>query len=118
MTTVITMGLALLVLTVLYGLLLWVKTPWYRVDAQKMLRVLEMVLTGQATANDWTMAFGMTIRHDPELERLRQQCCLIEEKYFTERGGDYLFTREGLSALSPIREQLKALVDHDLRNQQ
>ena len=84
-----------------------VKTPYDRVDGERMLKVLEMILTGQATDNDWHTTFGMTIRHSPELEDIRQQCIDIEDKHFVgESTSSYLFSGEGLRALKEIRDEL------------
>lgn len=108
LNTLITMVLAICLMAILYALFTRLKTPWYRVDAQKMLTTIERVLTGQASENQWAMTFSMTIRHDPELEMIRQRCCEIEERYAVSQG-DYLFNREGLHALEGIREELLTL---------
>lgn len=113
MTTVITVFLSILIIALLFALFVWVKTPIYRVDKPRMIRVLEMVLTGQATENDWRMVFAMSIRYDPELEEIRQQACIIEEQHFKDLSNqtsrsDYLFTDAGLAELEKLLEQLKA----------
>ncbi len=108
--TFVTVILSVGILCLLAGIFFWVKTPYYRVDEARMLKVLEMVLTGQATDNDWHMTFGMTIRHSPELEELRQQCVLIEEEHFIgESTSRYLFEAEGLKALKDVRDKLHSV---------
>ncbi len=103
-----TLGLTLFIICILLLIFKWVKTPYYRVDAKRMIRVLEMVLTGQATENDWHMTFGMTIRHSPVLEDVRQQCIIIEEEHFIgNQKPPYLFTRLGLDALQDVLNSLK-----------
>ncbi len=105
--TFVTVILSVGILCLLAGIFFWVKTPYYRVDSSRMLKVVEMVLTGQATDNDWHMTFGMTIRHSPELEEIRQQCMVIEEEHFIgESGSNYLFSSEGLKALKDVRDNL------------
>jgi hypothetical protein len=105
----VTLLLSLLIASALFFLFRWVKTPYYRVDRQRMIDILEMVLTGQATENDWRLTFGMSIRHQPVLEPLRQQCLDIEEKYFIgESKPPYLFSKEGLTELEKVLALLKA----------
>ncbi|MGH1440190.1 MAG: hypothetical protein ACRBBR_08785 [Cellvibrionaceae bacterium] len=109
MTILVTVVLTVVILALLFGLFLWVKMPFYRVDKDKMVKVLEMVLTGQARENDWRMVFDMTIRHNPELESLRQQALEIEEQYFTglSANSDYLFTQQGLGKLENLLQAVK-----------
>jgi hypothetical protein len=91
-----------------------VKTPYYRVDIDRIIHLLEMVLTGQATDNDWQMTVGMTIRHQPELEALRQKCLEIEEKYYIgDAKPPYLFSAKGLAELEKLLLKLKADVSAD-----
>jgi hypothetical protein len=102
-----TLFLAVVIAATLFAVLYWVKTPWYRVDAKRMRHVLEMVLTGQASANDWTMTFGMVIRHSAELEAIRQACCVVEEQCTIGHDrSEYLFSAEGLKELALIHQQL------------
>ena len=106
-STVITVVLSIGIICLLLATFVWVKTPYYRVDGERMLKVLEMILTGQATDNDWHTTFGMTIRHSPELEDIRQQCIDIEDRHFVgESTSSYLFSGEGLRALKEIRDEL------------
>lgn len=105
---VVTVALTLLIAAVLFCVFRWVKTPYYRVDAARMIHVLELVLTGQATDNDWQMTFSMTIRHYPDLEAIRQQCVAIEEQHYTgDSKPPYLFSKTGLTELTDIIERLK-----------
>jgi hypothetical protein len=107
LSTVITVVLSVGIICILIAVFMWVKTPYYRVDGDRMLKVLEMILTGQATDNDWHTTFGMTIRHSPELEDIRQQCIEVEDDYFVgENTSTYLFSSEGLDALKIIRDEL------------
>jgi hypothetical protein len=110
----VTFALTLVIAGLLWGVFRWVKTPYYRVDKARMIRVLEMALTGQATENEWRITFGMIIRHDPELEAIRQQCCDIEDKYFMEEGqAGYLFSSSGLAELKNLLELLAMNTDDE-----
>ncbi|MGH1485350.1 MAG: hypothetical protein ACRBCI_03965 [Cellvibrionaceae bacterium] len=105
----VTLVLTLVLGGVLFALFRWVKVPYYRVDTERMIHVLEMVLTGQATENDWNMTFGMVIRHQPDLEEVRQTCVLIEEKYYSgNTKPPYLFSPKGLAELESVLQQLKS----------
>ena len=117
LTAVITVVLSVGIICLLLGIFVWVKTPYYRVDGDRMLKMLEMVLTGQATDNEWHMTFGMIIRHSPELEDIRRQCIKVEDKYFLgESTSNYLFSTEGLKALKEIRNELYSLLQLTLNN--
>ncbi len=106
----ITVVLASLIILVLCVVFRWVKMPYFRVDKARIIQVLEMVLTGQATENDWRITLGMTIRHDPELELFRQRCVDIEEQHFLEGSTTgYLFTKEGLEKIKVELETLTAM---------
>ncbi|MFT7224066.1 MAG: hypothetical protein ACI82Z_001615 [Cellvibrionaceae bacterium] len=113
MTLLATLLLALLICSALFALFLWLKNPWYRVDAERMLRVIELVLTGQATINHWYATFGMTIRHNSELELIRLRCIEVEEKHLIDNDNSgYLFEKAGLDTLEAIRLELKSLSNH------
>ncbi len=108
MTTLITLLFTLFIVCALFYLFVRLKTPYYRVDKQRMVRILEMVLTGQATDNDWQMTFSMTIRHSPVLESIRLECVDIEEQYYIgDQRPPYLFSHDGLTELKKILHKLK-----------
>jgi hypothetical protein len=110
MTIVATLLLSVLILFFLFLVLAKIKTPYYRIDLQQMIHVIEMVLTGQATDNNWQMTFGMTIRHAPELEIVRQRCLVIEEAHFMGNHTlPYLFSEQGLSQLRDVLAELRVL---------
>jgi hypothetical protein len=110
MTIALTIFFSVLILFVLFLVLSKIKTPYYRVDQQQMIHVLEMVLTGQATDNNWQMTFGMVIRHSPELETIRQQCLDIEEVcYIGNQTSLHLFSEQGLAQLRIVLAELKTL---------
>jgi hypothetical protein len=110
MTLLFTLVFSVAILCLLFWIFIRVKTPYYRVDQARMARVIESVLTGQATHNDWQMTFGMVIRHSVALESIRLQCVSVEEKYYI---GDikppYLFSPTGLEELQIILRELNLL---------
>lgn len=110
MTIVFTLFFTFIIVSVLFYAFTRVKTPYYRVDQARMVHVLEMVLTGQATDNDWQMTFGMVVRHSPELEVIRLQCVDIEEEcYIGNQRPPYLFSSDGLEQLQHILGDLKSI---------
>ncbi|MGS2718464.1 hypothetical protein ACVBE9_09845 [Eionea flava] len=112
LTVIATVVLSVCIVAAIGYLFFRLKTPYYRVDRARMVRVLEMVLTGQATDNNWYMTFGMTIRHSPALECIRQQCVDVEEHYYIgEQQPPYLFSLQGREQLRVILDELKQLND-------
>jgi hypothetical protein len=97
---------------VLFFLFYRIKTPYYRVDRERMTHVLEMVLTGNATENDWNMTFGMILRHSQDLEALRSVCVGIEEEcYIGNQRPPYLFSAEGLGKLQQVLDTIRSIPD-------
>jgi hypothetical protein len=88
--------------------LLWVKTPIYRVQREQVERLLQWVLMGQATENDWRVFCDYPIRHDELLENIRLACESIEDAHFTgESRAPYLFSNAGLEAIEQQLERLE-----------
>jgi hypothetical protein len=113
MKFIATLVLTFLVLTVVVAVLTRVRTPWYRLGRENVIRLLEMVLDGTATAKDWHVFVSMPIRCDPELETIRVRCLTIEEKDFIgkftgQNKHHHLFTKAGLQELGHILEEIKS----------
>jgi len=109
MTIVFTILLASILVIFWFAAFRWLKTPYYRVDQNKMIKTLEMVLTGQATENQWFTVFGIPMRHSLELEDIRQRCLEIEEKHYIGRNSSpHLFNATGLGKLKNILAELKS----------
>lgn len=69
-----TLGLAVVVFVGVLAVLVRVRTPYFRFDRVQMMRVLNLVLDGQASAQDWALLMAAPIRHDAALARLRRRC--------------------------------------------
>ena len=110
-STVITVVLSIGIICLLLATFVWVKTPYYRVDGERMLKVLEMILTGQATDNDWHTTFGMTIRHSPELEDIRQQCIDVEDKHFVGESTSAIYFRARVCL--PLKKYVTNYIRHN-----
>jgi len=108
MVAVVTLLAAFVVCGLLIATLLWVKNPIYRVQREKVERLLQWVLMGQATENDWRVFCDYPIAHDELLESIRLACELIEEEHFSgETRAPYLFSRVGLDAINQQLERLQ-----------
>ncbi len=98
--------ITILAASLVFGLVLWlllgVKTPRYRVTKQQVQSLLEQVVVGEASSNDWAVFIAYQIRDNPELEKIRAQCVLIDEQEYRSYG-QYLLTARG-------RDQVEALL--------
>lgn len=103
----VTMVLAFLVVLAVVVTLLTVRTPRYRLRRENIIALLGMVLSGQASSNDWSVFTEMPIREDEYLDSIRLRCIEIEEREYTEDGHKpYLFTSRGLEELRAILDEL------------
>lgn len=103
-----TLLLAIVVFALVLGLLFWARRPSYRIQRSNVIALLELVLSGQASENDWRVFSCVPLSHDPELARVRQQCLEIEEReYLGARPPGFLFREQGLEELQEILKQLR-----------
>ena len=89
-------------------ILMWVKTPHYQMQREDIILLLQTVLLGQASENDWAIFLSSSFRHSPELELIKERCAVIDEsEYSTQANKGYLFTRKGLQQLKEILQELE-----------
>lgn len=87
--------------------LMWVKTPYYRLSEKQVAQLLEWMLLGQASENDWQVFCEMPIRHNELLESIRLRCQEIDEAYAIGDGpSGVLLNQAGLSAVRELLDQL------------
>ncbi len=115
-----TLVLTILIFIVVLVALVWVRTPRYRIEPHNVIALLELVLNGQASENDWRVFAAIPLRHNPELEEIRERCMDIEEREYIGPGRNgFLFTQDGLNELREIlltlKEREKAQERKDLR---
>lgn len=83
MMFVTTVLLALLIT----GASLWLASfrhpPKFHTDRDDFIRLLQQVISGQADQDQWSSVMHLPVRHDPELEQVRQRCLQVEQRYFT-----------------------------------
>jgi hypothetical protein len=99
---------SLLVFLGVIAVLLWVKTPRYQMRKDDVVRLLQNVLVGQASENDWAIFLSSSFRHCPELEPLRTACADLDEKeYLGHTRAGFLFTERGLKQIREILAQVE-----------
>ncbi len=92
------------------GVLLWVKTPRYQMTKADLILLLQKVLVGQASENDWAIFLSSSFRHCPELEPFRDACAAIDEKeYLGHTRAGFLLSETGLAQVRWILEKVESL---------
>lgn len=100
----------LIVFLSVIGVLLWVKTPRYQMTRDDLIALLQKVLVGQASENDWAIFLSSSFRHCPELEPFRDACAAIDEnEYLGHTPAGFLLSENGLTHIRWILEKVKAL---------
>jgi hypothetical protein len=105
--------LTLVLTIIIFGgtlfLFYWARSQRYRLNRRDVIRLLEMVLSGQATDNDWRLFSALPLHHNPELDAVRDRCLEIEEReYVGKRKSGLLFSEQGLSEIREVLEELRA----------
>ena len=57
------------------------KAPVYRPTEESIQNLMTRLLEGEAGEQEWQFFLDMPIRHDPDLEALRQECIRMYERY-------------------------------------
>lgn len=110
MDIVVTLCLSFLIFALIIWGFMQMRSPRFRMDRTQFRRGLEVVITGQADENHWRVLVDYPMRHDPDLERLRQECLAIEEEEYTG-GTPYLFTEAGIGRLRAVHHQLLMMIE-------
>ena len=105
-----TLVLTILIFIVILVVLMWVRTPRYRIQRHNVIALLELVLNGQASENDWRVFAAVPLRHNPELDEIRERCMDIEEReYIGPSRSGLLFSQQGLEELRELLQNLKEM---------
>ena len=107
MTYLVTLLLTLGLVMVAMWVFVKVGTPVYRIDRDNVIALLELVLSGEATENDWHVFIGIPLRHNTELRDVQKRCETLAETEFTGLKGSSLFTSKGLAELESLLQELK-----------
>ncbi len=102
--------ITLVVFLSVIAVLLWVKTPRYQMTKADVILLLQNVLVGQASENDWAIFLSSSFRHCPDLEPFRDACADLDEKeYLGHTRAGFLLSENGLTQVRWILERVKAL---------
>lgn len=102
--------ITLLVFLSVIAVLLWVKTPRYQMTKSDVIQLLQKVVVGQASENDWAIFLSSSFRHCPELEPFRDACAAIDEKeYLGHTPAGFLLSENGLAQIRWILERVERL---------
>ena len=107
MTYLLTLLLTLGVVVITMWVFIRVGTPVYRIERDNIITLLELVLSGAATENDWYVFIGIPLRHNSELRDVQKRCEELTETEFIGVQGDKLFTTKGLAELELLLHSLK-----------
>lgn len=106
----ITLALTILIFVAVLLVLIWARPPRYRIERHNVITLLEMVLSGRASENDWQVFAAVPLRHDLQLNEIRERCMDIEEREYIGAGRSvFLFSQQGLGELRNVLEDLKQL---------
>lgn len=88
----------------------------YRPSREEAYQMLTTVCEGGLDNGQWGLFIGLPIRHDPELEDIRQECYELElqaeeNKEILFGSGAYRYNSVGMERLELIRLKLKSLID-------
>jgi hypothetical protein len=77
---------------------------------EDLVELLQKVLVGQASENDWAIFLSSSFRHCPELEPFRDACAAIDEKeYLGHTRTGFLLSESGLTQIRWILAKVEAL---------
>lgn len=100
----------LFIFLIVIGVLLWVKHPHYLMTKADVIALLQKVLVGQASENDWAIFLSSSFRHCPELEMIREACAAVDEReYLGQTRPEFLFSDKGLEELQRILVRVECL---------
>lgn len=107
MTIVLVFVVSLFLLLSIFGLLAILKRPVYRLTASNVKRLLELVLAGEATEDDWNVFIEMPIRYDDRLEEVRLRSAEITDDSSEYSKPGFLFSDAQLMQIKDLLENLE-----------
>ncbi len=106
----------LVTLIILVGLVVALvvgRSPTYRPSRKDILELLRAVQHDEANPDSWYLFLGMPILHDPDLERFRQRCVVVDEgddQHPPSATGLKIYAREGRERIGKIADDLEVLI--------
>lgn len=108
MNLLLLIALSCVILASVIVVLSLVKTPHYRLDDVAVENFLVLVVTGQATENDWSVFTSVPIRHNPALEDIRLKCVELEERFYLgQTRSGHLLSEEGIRMVEGLLQELR-----------
>jgi hypothetical protein len=104
---IITLALTFVIFFGVLVALIWTRSSRYLLRRENVISLLELVIAGRATEQDWRLFSAVSLRHNPQLEHVRARCLDIEEREYRYRSNGILFSQRGLAELEDILEELK-----------
>lgn len=86
--------------------------PKFHHERLDFVQLLQYVLTGQASYEQWSAIVHLPIKHDPALEAIRLRCIDIEQQFYMGKDAylghaDKMFAPLGLQLLEEILLELQ-----------
>lgn len=98
--------------------MLFGRPPIYRPKRVDVYRLISSLCEGGGDTEQWVVFVGLTILHDPDLEKIRLQCYELELQAESHQrvlfgSGRYRYNDVGMQRLEGIRSTLKGLMDQE-----
>ena len=111
-------AVTLVILCLMAAALYFGRAPTYRPSRTEVLALLQGILDGTTTRQQWDLYVGMPLRHDPELEEIRLRCLVLQEGDDREPAAgegidEHLFDRAWRVRLGVIVDDLQRLIAKD-----
>ena len=111
MSGLLLFAITLILLLVLFAFLASLKRPVYQLTRQNVISLLELVLAGEASEDDWNVFSEMPIRYNDDLEAIRQKCLNISENDSEPMMAGRLFSERALNEISEVLTAIRARQD-------
>lgn len=103
MELLITLLLSFFLFAVLFSLFYRLKKPIYQLGKENLISLFEMLLSGQASEDDWNVFLEIPIRHDPFLESFRARCIGLGE-------GEVRASSEGVFLTERAKKEIESMI--------
>lgn len=107
MELLITVLLSFLIFVGLFVLFYRLKKPIYQLSKENLISLFELLLSGQASEDDWQVFLEIPIRHDPFLEDIRAQCINLAEGEVLSSSKGVLLSEKATREVERILRELR-----------
>ncbi|SBT17168.1 hypothetical protein MGA5115_01270 [Marinomonas gallaica] len=93
------------------------RMPYYQVDQEGCIKVLQEAVSGSLLERDWHIFIGMQVRYDNEIEALRLACLEVDDRHVintvTKNGKVYMvFSKQGTLVLQDLLDHWQHKKDY------